>query len=306
MSRVSGKASLAARLCLSAVHGTRDLVDSTRAFGLSEMSVSSFGHGGNDFSRHAQTIDALVSCDLVGYFSEERSQRTWNTAYLGFRELRNSVDVDAQTSAGNDSPGSRSTRRQGRGRRDVYWWIGRGPSRPWHRAKSLGDHRSTGRRRSYRQDSTQTNSGCFEKRIARFYSRHNRAWQHCANRRLGCIWFHEELSARVGSCANAQRKCNYTSAQSSPRGIVAQAMDTGYTSGIYQQCAFGILSRRIHVPVQSPTLRLARKTIFPAYAKRGGYVTGSVQVHHQTHSQQARPPQIESTGVKGIPRQTYN
>ena len=68
VSRVSGKASLAARLCLSAVLGAQDLVDSTRAFGLSEMSVSSFGHGGNDFSRHAQTISQTTTNSV--YWSE--------------------------------------------------------------------------------------------------------------------------------------------------------------------------------------------------------------------------------------------
>jgi len=305
MSRVSDQASLAARLCLSAMPVARDVAECTRPFGMSEMSGSSFDHCGNYFSGHAETVDALVSCYLVGYQSEKWSQRAWNTAYLGFRKLRNSVDVAAQTSTGNDSPGSRATRRQSRGRRNFYRWIGGGSPGPRHREKSPGGHRGTGRRCGYRKDPTQTNSGCFEKSPARFYSRHNRPWQRCANRRLGCVWCYEELPARIGSCANAQGKCYYTSAQSSPRSIVAQAMDTGYTSRIDQQCAFGILPRRIHFPVQSPALGLARKTILPAHAKRGGYVTGSVQFHHQTHSQQVRPPQIEVTGVKGIPRYLY-
>ena len=203
MSRVSDQASLAAWLCLSAMPIGRDVAERTRSFGMPEMSGSSFDYCWNYFPGHAQTFDALVSCYLVGYQSEKWSQRAWNTAYLGFRKLRNSVDVAAQTSAGNDSPRSRATRRQGRGRRNVYRRIGGGPSRSWHREKSPGDHRGTGKRYGYRQDSAQTNSGCFEKRTARFYSRHNRPWQRCANRRLGCVWCHEELSARIGSCANA-------------------------------------------------------------------------------------------------------
>ena len=285
MSRVSDQASLAAWLCLSAMPSARDVAERARTFGMSEMSGSSFDYCWNDFSRHAQTIDALVSCHLVGYQSEKWSQRAWNTAYLGLWELRNCVDVAAQTATGNDPPRSRATRWQSRGRRNVYRWFGGGPSRPWHRAKSTGDHCGTGRRCGYRTDSPQANCECFEKGAARFHSRYNRPWQHCANRRLGCVWFHEELSTRVGSCANAQGKRYHTSAQSSPRSIVGQAMDTGYTSGIDQPCAFGILPRRVHIPVQSPTLCFARKTILSAHAKRSGYVTGSIQFHHQTHSQ---------------------
>ena len=83
---------------LSAVWRKQDMADG-KASALRGMPVQVVVDGGDHVSRHAEAVDALVPCDLVGGEPKERGERQGDPADSGAGQLRNRVGVAAQTAS---------------------------------------------------------------------------------------------------------------------------------------------------------------------------------------------------------------
>jgi hypothetical protein len=67
----------------------------------------------NPISRHALTVDALVSGNMVCNVSEDRDQRTWIATGVRHRELPDGMGLAAQVAEGDGTPRQGSAFRAG-------------------------------------------------------------------------------------------------------------------------------------------------------------------------------------------------
>jgi len=66
-----------------------------RPSGVCWLWVPDVRDGGDDFPRYGDSVGCMVSGDVVGDHTEERSQRAGTAAGVGLEELRDRVDVVA-------------------------------------------------------------------------------------------------------------------------------------------------------------------------------------------------------------------
>ena len=106
---------LARRVSLFALPRDQSVAAANGALAMCQLRASDLGDGGDDFSRHANPADCLVSCHVVGDQSEKWSQCLGVTASLGLGELPDGLGLAAQTAAGHGKARTGSTLGTGRG-----------------------------------------------------------------------------------------------------------------------------------------------------------------------------------------------
>lgn len=96
MSVVFGAATVAFRISLSALRVAEGVAGST-IVGMRRLWAPDFGDGRNDIPRHTHAAACVVSDHVVGDHAEKWRQRVGIAASAGLEELRDGMDVAAQT-----------------------------------------------------------------------------------------------------------------------------------------------------------------------------------------------------------------
>ena len=140
--------------------GRRPVGDVARTVAMSRLRVGDVADGWHGVPGYPQAAANVVSCDVVRHQSEERRQRARAAAGTGARQLRDGLDLAAQAAAGDGPVWSGLSHGDGRSRRNLRRWPGRGQA--WSGRRSQ-DHCRRGRRKArsgHRPDPPSAHQGC--------------------------------------------------------------------------------------------------------------------------------------------------
>src|SRR5262249_32157663 len=107
LSGVSGPPAVAGGIQVSAVWAYEGLGGAEGALSVRRLWATDLGDGRHDLSGHAYAVDDLVSRALVDQQSEDRHERQGPPAGFGAGQLRDGMDLAAQSTTGDGAPGPR-------------------------------------------------------------------------------------------------------------------------------------------------------------------------------------------------------
>ena len=236
---------------------------------LPSLSKVRFGHGGHVVCRHTQTLAPLVRGDVARHQPEIRSQCLGLATGFEFGQLSHSMELAAQTAAGDGSSRPGSLGWNGGGGRDIYrrgtfWQTGTRRGR-----QSSGFDRGTSGWPGHWSYPTGARRKCQRGQLVPSSDRGCGCRQHDLHRRMEGL----QRAERPG----LQSRCNpfdvgfggQSPAAGQPRRILVEALASWDAPRRCATESSGLLPGRIYVPLQSSNFRFARIAVLPTCRPSG-------------------------------------
>ena len=257
------------------------------------LSASSICHRGHHLSRQPLAPDDVVPGHVACGEPEERSERLGAAAGTGTWQLQDRMDHAPQTAAGHGTPGTRPVAGRRRGGRNILGQCGGGPHRSADGNESA-DCSCGGRRRGgHRTNPAEPHPGSDQADLARFHRPGDRAGKYGSNRRAECLPGAGGLRARPAGPA-APSGWRTPVAEGASRGVAAEALADGHSSGSGWPRTPRLLLGRICVSIQPPQVGVPGQVVLPTgpASRAGG--SRPLRLPDQTTTHRGRLSQVNT------------